>query len=288
MSGIRPENLSVSDIKSRLLNISKTSLYRLTIPVPPAVAEKARSKGVTYVDIDNISLLCSEANLPGSSLATHDVTNDYSGVSEKIVYRRMYDETLDLTFSVDRNYKVVEFFESWINYITGVDQNFSRAEYKSPYVFHRMSYPETYKINMYLTKFEKDHHIGQSSTTLDYTFVYAFPISITSMPVSYEESSLLKCSVSFSFIRYVMERNGFSRVPNANNFEFPGIPEIPESPLSPTTQQQIPEFDPSKYTKTITNEYYNNGILRGGTPSDQRQGPGDRRQDATNFTRDFA
>lgn len=287
MAGIRPENLTVSDIKSRLLNVSRTSLYRLTIPVPPAVAEKARSKGVTAIDIDNISLLCTEANLPGSSLATHEVTNDYAGVTEKMVYRRMYDETLDLTFYVDRNYKVVEFFESWINYITGVDQNFSRAAYKSPYVFHRMSYPETYKINMYLTKFERDHHFAGSTTTLDYTFVYAFPISINSMAVSYDQSDLLKCNVSFSFIRYVMERNGFSRVPTINNTRFSGTPGIPEVPES-TIRQQIPEFDTSRLGNVITNEYYNNGIIRGRTPADQRMGPGDRRQDATNFTRDIA
>lgn len=286
MAGIRPDNISVSDVKSRLLNISKTSLYRLTIPVPPAVAGKARSKGVSYIDIDNISLLCSEANLPGSALATHEVTNDYAGVSEKMVYRRMYDESLDLTFYVDRSYKVVEFFESWINFITGVDENFTRAAYKSPYVFHRMSYPEDYKINMYLSKFEKDHHFGGSTSTLDYTFVSAFPISIQAMPVSYEQSQLLKCNISFSFIRYVMERNGFSNSTfGLRDTRSPGVPEVS---VSPTAQQQIPEFDTSRLGRVLTNEYYNNGIIRGGTPADQRQGPGDRRQDATNFTRDIA
>lgn len=286
MAGIRPDNISVSDVKSRLLNIAKTSLYRLTIPVPPAVAGKARSKGVSYVDIDNISLLCSEANLPGSALATHDVTNDYAGVSEKMVYRRMYDETLDLTFYVDRSYKVVEFFESWINFITGVDENFTRSAYKSPYVFHRMSYPEDYKINMYLSKFEKDHHFGGSTSTLDYTFVSAFPISIQAMPVSYDQSQLLKCNISFSFIRYVMERNGFSN--STLGIRDTRSPGAPESTVPPTIQQQIPEFDTSRLGRVLTNEYYNNGIIRGGTPADQRQGPGDRRQDATNFTRDIA
>ena len=113
MAGIRPEKLRTSDIKSRLLNLAQTSLYRLTIPVPAAVSSFVSRRGVTPLDVDNISLLCSEANLPGSTLATHDVTNDYHGVSEKMVYRRLYDETADMTFYVDREYKVVEFFESW-------------------------------------------------------------------------------------------------------------------------------------------------------------------------------
>lgn len=91
-------------------------------------------------------------NLPGSALATHDVTNDYHGVSEKMVYRRMYDETADMTFYVDRDYKVVEFFESWIDYITGVND---RNLFENPYVNHRVAYANNYKVNFYLTKFEK-------------------------------------------------------------------------------------------------------------------------------------
>jgi len=40
--------------------------------------------------------------------------------------------------------------------------------------------------------------------TLNYEFIGAYPISISSMPVSYEASSLLKCTVSMSYLRYVM------------------------------------------------------------------------------------
>jgi hypothetical protein len=226
MAGIRPEKLRTSDIKSRLLNLAQTSLYRLTIPVPAAVSSFVSQRGITSLDVDNISLLCSEANLPGSSLATHDVTNDYHGVSEKMVYRRLYDETADMSFYVDRDYKVVEFFEGWIDYITGVGETFSRTEFESPYVHHRMAYADEYKVNFYLTKFERDHHFNGSTKTLDYTFVYGFPISITSMPVSYDAGQILKCNVSFSFIRYVVKRSGASVAPVVRNENAPGIPEL--------------------------------------------------------------
>ena len=266
MAGIRPERLTISDIKSRLLNVAQTSLYRLTIPVPSAVSSFVSQRGVTSIDVDNISLLCSDANLPGSTLATHDVTNDYHGVSEKMAYRRMYDETADMSFYVDRDYKVVEFFESWIDYISGVGSTFTRTEYENPYVHHRMAYANDYKVNFYLTKFESDHHFNGSTRTLDYTFVYGFPISITSMPVSYEQSQILKCNVSFSFIRYVMKRSGASVAPVVKNENAPGISDLqtfkpineflnPEFGVVRTTPT---EFDSSKITKTITNEYYNN------------------------------
>ena len=70
---------------------------------------------------------------------------------------------------------------------------------------------------MFLTKFEKDHFSRdfsktrggsrtKSRTVLDYTFVNAFPLSLTAIPVSYDGSEVLKCSASFNFIRYVMEK----------------------------------------------------------------------------------
>ena len=98
MAGVRPEKLTVSSIKSRLLNVAQSSLYRLTLSVPQAVRN---SLSLSNLDYDNINLLCSEATLPGSSINTHEVTNDYHGVTEKMAYRRMYDETVGLTFYVD-------------------------------------------------------------------------------------------------------------------------------------------------------------------------------------------
>ena len=212
MAGVRPEKLTVSSIKSRLLNVAQSSLYRVTLSVPQAVRD---TLSLSSFDYDNINLLCSEASLPGSSLTTHEVNNDYHGVTEKMAYRRLYDETIGLTFYVDRDYKVIEMIEGWLDYISGVD---NKRTYKNPYVSYRMAYPSSYKANMFLTKFEKDHFSrdfsetrGGSRTTsrtvLDYTFVNAFPLSLTAIPVSYDGSEVLKCSASFNFIRYVMEKS---------------------------------------------------------------------------------
>ena len=205
MAGVRPEKLRVSDIKSRLLNVAQTSQYRLTLSVPAAVRSKVSD--LNGFDFDNISLSCSEANLPGSSLATHDVTNDYQGVTEKMAYRRIYDDVLGLTFYVDRNYNVIRLFERWIDYISGITDP---RTYKSPFTNQRIAYPKTYKNDIFVTKFERDHYSNESSlrkNILEYTFVQAFPRDITAIPVSYETSQVLKCNVSFSFIRYVVEEN---------------------------------------------------------------------------------
>ena len=211
MAGVKPRNLRISDIQKRLLNVAQSSLYRLTLPVPQAVRNRL---SLNNFDYESINLLCCEAVLPGSTLTTHEVNNDYHGVTEKMAYRRMYDETIGLTFYVDRNYKVIEVIEGWMDYISGLD---NKRNYKSPYVSYRMAYPESYKNNIYLTKFERDEFtrdfsasrggtLTTSRSVLDYTFVHAFPLAFTAIPVSYDESQVLKCNVSFNYIRYVMEK----------------------------------------------------------------------------------
>ena len=203
MAGARPQRLRVSDIKSRLLNVAQSSQYLLTLSIPAAVRSKVAD--LSNLDLDNIALSCAEANLPGSSLATHDVTNDYQGVTEKMAYRRIYDDVLGLTFYVDRNYNVIKLFERWIDYISGITDP---EKFKSPFTNQRFSYPKTYKNDIFLTKFEMDHFSNESTlpkVTFDYTFIQAFPRDITAIPLSYEQGQILKCNVSFSFIRYVVE-----------------------------------------------------------------------------------
>ena len=207
MAGTKLTPLSHSRVVSTLLNTAQSSYYKVTIPVPAAVVKKLEnnfnSLGTSY---ENINLLCCEAALPGSSLTTHEANNDYHGVTEKMAYRRMYDEVLSLTFYVDRDYGVIELFEAWMNYISGVD-----VTNKSAYVNYRMAYPKSYKNDIFLSKFERDQFkkelsgIPTKRSALEYTFVQAFPLSLTAIPVSYDAGEVLKCNVSFNYIRYTME-----------------------------------------------------------------------------------
>ena len=48
-------------------------------------------------------------------------------------------------------------------------------------------------------KFERDYQ-----QQLTYEFIRSFPLSISSMPVSFDASSLLKVTVSMSYIRYIV------------------------------------------------------------------------------------
>ena len=62
-----------------------------------------------------------------------------------------------------------------------------------------------------------------------YNFVNSYPLSITSMPVSYDTSSLLKCTVSFSYIRYYTGTKDFPSTPESSSRSPNGAADSPQA-----------------------------------------------------------
>ena len=198
-----PNIKKVSDIKSALLRPALTSNFEVKIAIP------AELQSFVGTEQDNLNLSCSDASLPGSSIATMESLNDHTGVTERLAHRKMYDDRIDFTFYVDANkYFPIRFFEKWMRYVVDEDdladtQRGTQAgiDKTSPSYHYRMRYPDGtngYRVDgVQVIKFERDH-----KQSLTYTFVKAYPIAVNSMPVSYDSSSLLKCTVSMSYIRY--------------------------------------------------------------------------------------
>lgn len=207
-----PYSKSIAEIKSALLHPATTSHFEVDIDVSPVSSTYLSQNGVKY-DKGKLNLLCSEATLPGSNLATLELTNDHTGVTERHAYRRVYDDRIDLTFYVDvENYMPIRLFESWIKFIANeskaVDPSVG-ASLDSENYNYRFKYRDDYASNkLTVTKFERSMmgaSKGSTGSPLKYIFLRAYPISITSMPVSYESSSLLKCTVSMTYIRYYID-----------------------------------------------------------------------------------
>lgn len=211
-----PSKKSLDDIKSKLLKPALTSHFEVQIPIPPGLSG---TSGDQYLSANGLqqfanlnqatlNLLCSETSLPGSNIGLMDITSDYHGVTVRHANRRIYDDRIDMTFYVDAdNYLPIRYFEVWIKYIVGesITSEGSRPGSRSSNYFYRLNYPDLYiakgaeDAGLKITKYERDY-----KKTLTYEFVNAFPISVASMPVSYETSSLLKCTVSFSYLRYIL------------------------------------------------------------------------------------
>ena len=191
-----PRPRGISDIMPKLQNVAQTSkfLVKFVLPRSP-VRTFMRQKGINDRFIsDNIGLLCSDAVLPGSAMASLNTAGDYQGLVEKFAHTRQFTQ-VSFDFYVDTQYKSLKFLEHWMEYISGQ----SDADPVNDAYHFKMAYPEEYKSNdTRIVKFEADHF-----QFLEYRFVGLFPISLNSTRVSYQNSQVLKATCSFSFDRYI-------------------------------------------------------------------------------------
>ena len=203
------------DAKEVFGNLSQTNHYQVSFGALPTSVEAHIYNKFGVYNANNFmsrkgGLLCSDASLPGSNLATGDVKDNFMGVPQEFAHTRLYAD-IDFTFYVDRDYTNLRIFEGWIDYISSG----SGANELSDNYFRRMRYPETYKANtMYITKFEKDY-----SNRVDYLFVNAFPKLVNAIPVSYGGADILKVSVSFNYDRYIMNPEGSISKGTQDTFE---------------------------------------------------------------------
>ena len=225
-----PSVKSIDDIKSSLLRPSLTSHFYVEFALPGAQGstsefnKKLQSNGISFSTTqETLNLLCAEASLPGSSLATLEINNDRTGVTERHAHRKFFDDRIDFTFYVDvENYLPIIFFESWIDFASGAGTTQNNTLRAKNY-YYRMNYADDYTADQGLKvyKFERDYGkgkaIGQGNPKwsptgqyLEYEFYRSFPIAINSMPVSYEAANLLKCTVSMNYFRYTVQRSGSS------------------------------------------------------------------------------
>lgn len=276
MASPAPRIRTVSDIKATLLNPSTTSHYEVSIGFPETLGRYLQQNGITLntVNKDRLNLMCCEATLPGSNLATLEITGDYHGVTERYAYRRVYDDRIDLTFYVDSEYYLpIRIFETWMKYIAQEASDTGQADKgnitsRSSEYFYRFNYPDNYVANgLSITKFERSSLSdvkGKRGGFLNYEFIRSYPISISSMPVSYETASLLKCTVSMTYIRYVLDKltdpplEGESQGQPLSPIEQASFNSIPDYLMNPQYGIGTPAANP------IYNDFLNGDIQKDG------------------------
>ena len=200
---VRPKK--ISEFKPLLTNVAQTSHYQVFFDgLSQDLFTFLGQKNVDRRFItENSGLLCSAASIPGSALATSDIFGNFTGVQEKFAHTRIFSE-MSLEFYVDKNYKMIKFFEHWMDYISSGSEkrritSFSKA---SPGYFYRMRYPKGnsgYKCDKTkIVKFNVDY-----KKEIEYTFIGMFPINLASTPVQYGNSDVLKVNCTFNYERYI-------------------------------------------------------------------------------------
>lgn len=175
--------------------------------------------GQSYMNSLRYEFMCNETALPGVSMTMIEETGSRQGIVERFPIKRDFPE-ITMTFYVDAEYGIIRLFEEWINFINPLYNTRGRLPSGNPRggvgqfgndQFFRFRYPDTYKRDVAITKFERDFAIDPTTrgvtktpSMLTYKFINAFPTNLTALPVTYEGSTITKTTVSFNYDRYVI------------------------------------------------------------------------------------
>lgn len=219
-------NYNIPDILTLFGKPSFSSFYMVFLPIGNAGSNLANEfdKRGLYNNDENkyrleekISLLCTDATLPGATYDTFQVKGNRQGIVEQYPSYKVYPP-VDFSFMVDGDHSVIRLFDTWMNFISPL--NGDEDEINS---FYRFRYPEEYTIDFYIVKFEKEEGAWKgkksftdinetiTSDTIDafyqskktvYKFKRAYPKNMASIPLSYDGSTLIKSSVTFQYDRF--------------------------------------------------------------------------------------
>ena len=267
-----PTKKKVSDIKSALFRPALTSHFLVYIKPPQDdFTNRFLKNNQLEHNVNtqnNLILMCSDATLPGSSFLTHESNNDFPGTTERFAYRRAYDDRIDLGFYIDaENYYTIRFFEVWMKYVANETKAKSNgvgsADPNYSYRFRYPDGPNGYRENSALSviKFERDY-----KNRLVYEFIKPYPIAIQSIPISYDTSSLLKCTISMNYIRYIvnpLESEG----PDTNDsnqsssgFGDPALDQAVQRALNPLSGSGFSNPEAEAQFQRLNNPQFNPGF----------------------------
>ena len=204
----------IEDIRPRFQTVATDNEYQVFFSINGLVGDEARKAGIDRRFLtEDLGLYCTDAVLPGSSFADYETVGDRQGITERNPYSRIYDD-LNLVFYIDKDYNVLKFFESWIEFINplyGSTSTLSRNQVM------KMNYPDDYKCEIVISKFNKNLRPGSFELggfnngiaadireQVSYRLFRAWPLSVGAVPVSYQGINLLRVSAVFRYDRYIM------------------------------------------------------------------------------------
>jgi len=203
-----PRNYSVDNIRSKFATVALDNTYQVEFNLNNFLITKAQQANIdSSFLVEDLGLYVSDAVLPGSSFGDIEVAGDRQGITERNAFSRIYDD-ITLTFYVDREYKVLRFFEIWnqaVNPLFGSARNSAVMKF---------SYPNDYKCDFTIHKFNKDKFLGDIAGNIEtsdvlkrgtlstYKMLRAWPYSVASTPVNYDGQNVLKLNVTFRYDRY--------------------------------------------------------------------------------------
>ena len=205
---LKPKNML--DVRDPVSRVSLDTFYQVTFSFGKQSNwfKGTASGGKQFDGLDfkqKMNLLCTQAEIPGTSYLTTQAVGHHQGIQEVFPTLRQFPP-LNLTFYVDADHLILEVIESWMSYINPLSTNSA-----DPRTFGRLSYPETYKEAIHVSKFERDTFIEgktlagdprSTTKTSHYEFVNVWPQNMQSIRISYGQSSIMRCSIALAYDRF--------------------------------------------------------------------------------------
>ena len=171
----RPNYYPINTIRSRFQTVALDNKYQVFMEPNINVYNAAARVGISRRFIDeDLGLYVTDAVLPGSSFADVEVSGDRQGITERMPFKRIYDD-VTLTFMVDRRYKVLKYFEAWMQLINPLH---GQVGGKANNQITTLNYPKDYKCTMSVVKFNKDYFRNGIGFAY-YCFVRSWPLSMS-------------------------------------------------------------------------------------------------------------
>ena len=220
-SELQPKNML--DIRDPVSRVSLDTFYQVSFSFgnndkwfkQSVSSGSKRASGTGFKQ--KMSLLCTQAEIPGTSYLTTQAVGHHQGVQEVFPTLRQFPP-LNLTFYVDADHLILEILESWMTYINPLSEN------KSINAYGRLNYPDTYKERLHVSKFERDTFLEgrdfggnpRATTKLShYEFVNVWPQNLQSMRISYGQSSILRCTIQLAYDRFFTSFNQTDEIQQA-------------------------------------------------------------------------
>ena len=197
---------NIADVRDSVARPALDTLYQVSFSFGKyqtwlkgtAYNDRKRTQGRGFQN--KMSILCTEAEIPGTRFETSNATGHHQGIQEAFPNLRSFPP-LNLTFYCDADMIILEVLETWMTYINPIQTNQRQTN-----AYSRFNYPEDYKEIIHITKFERDSFLDgkreYQSRMSSYEFVNVWPTNLTSMRVAYGTPNVLKCSVEFTYDRF--------------------------------------------------------------------------------------
>lgn len=170
---------------NRHQGLALTTGYQAIIP----------TAGIGGIGVEDLSLLCESAVLPGLNLQTNEFRYTGYGKMEKRPYMSAFTDAA-LIFLLDGSGDVVRFFHEWLRFINEFPEDSSEE------TIDTFRYPNEYVRDIDIIQYRRD---GEAIQT--WKLFRAFPITIGDVTVAWGERNVpLRLPVQFSYNSWTTDK----------------------------------------------------------------------------------